>query len=53
MEYNKRNTLVHLLATQCEYRKPGSRSSNQSNCATNKSKVVTRLHGSRLRLPHC
>lgn len=48
MERNKRNALVHLLATQCEYRKPGSRNSNQSNCATNKSKVVSRLYGSRL-----
>lgn len=48
MERNKRNTLVHLLATQREYRKPGSRNSNQSNCATNKSKVVARLYGGRL-----
>ena len=47
-EINKRNALVHLPATQRKCSNTSSRNGNQGNCAANKSKVVTRFHGSRL-----
>lgn len=43
------NTLVHLLTTKHGCCNQGSDSGNQSTCATDKSEVVARLHGSHLR----
>ena len=47
-EINKRNALVHLPATQRKCSNTSSRNGNHSNCTTNKSEVVARLHGGRL-----
>lgn len=48
-EINKHNGLVHLLATQRKCSNTSSRNGNHSNCTTDKSEVVARLHGSHLR----
>ena len=42
-EMNKRNTLIHLLATKHGCSDQGSDSGNQSACATDKSETVTGL----------
>ena len=48
-EINKRNALVHLSATQRKCSNTSSCNGNHSNCTTDKSEVVARLHGSHLR----